>query len=161
MSLHCPLKNLQSRQAEGPLQILCVTFGTCVCVWNSGVPDRWGTGFQEGHTRTHAVASHAPLASPGLFWATVTLEGTGSNLATNALLLRHSSTSIYLSNFLRKCGMYGFSSVHQSFKNYWLYGLLYPLRLTFICLYLKQIGLTITTPRQLDKRELKNWQEIF
>ena len=71
-----------------------------------------------GHTRTHAVASHALLASPGIFWATVTLEGTGSNLATMALLLRHSSTGIYLSNFLRKCGMYGFSSVHQSFKNY-------------------------------------------
>lgn len=30
-----------------------------------------------------------------------------------------------------------------------------------MCLYLKQIGLTTTTPRQLDKRELKNWQEIL
>lgn len=145
-----------------PSDFACDIWDLCVCVCGTqGMPDRWGTGFQEGHTRTHAVTSHAPLASPVLFWATITLEGIGSNLATMALLLTHSSTSIYLSNFLRKCGMYGFSSVHQSFENYWLYGLLYPLRLTFVCLYLKQIGLTITTPRQLDKRESKNWQEIF
>ena len=39
--LHCPLKNLQSCQAEGPLQILRVIFGTCVCVCGTqGMPDR-------------------------------------------------------------------------------------------------------------------------